>query len=87
MVYFQTKSPNLAIFCGVLGCKMLVNIMIIWNILQPSGIFCGRLVQFVFTWHSFSVLVCLDREKSGNPGRNVHVLNLELRFKIEVFYL
>jgi hypothetical protein len=28
--------------------------MIIWNILRPFGI--------------FSVLVCLDQEKSGNPG-------------------
>jgi hypothetical protein len=26
------------------------------------------LVEFVFIWYIFPVLVCLDQEKSGNPG-------------------
>jgi hypothetical protein len=42
-VYIQTKNPNLGIFYRVLGCKMLVNFMTIWNILRPYGIFNGRL--------------------------------------------
>jgi hypothetical protein len=39
--------------------------------------FCGHLVFFVAPWYIlwpfgifFSVLVCLDKEKSGNPGLN-----------------
>jgi hypothetical protein len=57
--------------------------MTIWNILQPFGIpnlqpfgiVCGHLV-------CFSVLVCLDLEKSGNPAcvfsrknKEVHALS------------
>jgi hypothetical protein len=34
----------------------------IWYNLKHFGIVCGHLV------YSFSVLVCLDQEKSGNPG-------------------
>jgi hypothetical protein len=44
-------------------------------LLWPFGIFYGHLVNFVAIWYSlwsfgifFPVLVCLDREKSGNPG-------------------
>jgi hypothetical protein len=44
--------------------------MTIWNILRPFGTFYGNLVQFVLIWYIFSVLVCLDREKSGNPFPN-----------------
>jgi hypothetical protein len=42
--------------------------MTIWNILQPFGKFYGKLVWFLVIWHIFPVLVCMDREKSGNPG-------------------
>jgi hypothetical protein len=28
----------------------------------------GRLVYFVVVWYTFSVLGCLDQEKSGSPG-------------------
>jgi hypothetical protein len=48
-----------------------------WNgkccsILLPLGIFFGHLVLFLAVWYSlwsFGIfLVCLDHEKSGNPG-------------------
>jgi hypothetical protein len=42
MVCFQTKNPNLGRFCRALELKMLIYFMIIWNILQPSGIFYGH---------------------------------------------
>jgi hypothetical protein len=47
----------------------VVIFMTIWNIVRPFGILhthraiCGNLVIF-------PVLVCLDREKSGNPENN-----------------
>jgi hypothetical protein len=44
----------------------MLYFMTIWNILQPFGIIYILLVQFVAIWHIFSVLVCLDLEKSGN---------------------
>jgi hypothetical protein len=44
MVYFQTKSPNLSIFWRALECKMLLNFITIWNILQPFGKIYGRSV-------------------------------------------
>jgi hypothetical protein len=51
---------------------MLVYFMIIWNIFRPLGVFlwpfgavCGHFVHIFFP-----VLVCLDLEKSGNPGPN-----------------
>jgi hypothetical protein len=46
--------------------------MTIWNILWPFGIIYGRLVSFVVIWHILSILVCLDQEKSGNPGVFTH---------------
>jgi hypothetical protein len=42
--------------------------MTIWNILMQIGIIYALLVQFVVIWYSFSNLVCLDQEQSGNPG-------------------
>jgi hypothetical protein len=50
---------------------MLVYFMTIWNILWPFDIIYGRLVQFVAIWYIYPVLVCLDHEKSGNPGFRV----------------
>jgi hypothetical protein len=41
----------------------------IWYRLWPFGIVFGQLVYI-------PVLVCLDQEKSGNPGRTAHVSNL-----------
>jgi hypothetical protein len=40
----------------------------IWTILTQFVVIYGRLVEFVVLWYIFPVLVCLDQEKSGNPG-------------------
>jgi hypothetical protein len=64
MVYFQTKIPDLGKILRALEWKMLSYFMTIWNILLPFGIINGRLA----IWCIFPVLVCLDQEKSGNPG-------------------
>jgi hypothetical protein len=69
MVYFQTKNPNLGKIWRALEWKMLLYFMTIWTRyisavwynLWPFGTVCGHLVYFSF-------LVCLDKEKSGNPG-------------------
>jgi hypothetical protein len=44
--------------------------MSFWNILRPFGIIYSLLVLFVVIWYIFSVLVCLDQEKSGNPAKD-----------------
>jgi hypothetical protein len=58
MVCFQIKNPNFGKIGGGLGIE---NMFTFYGQLQPFGIVCGNLVYF-------SVLVCLDLEKSGNPG-------------------
>jgi hypothetical protein len=67
MVCFQTRNPILVKF-GVTWNRKCCNILWLleyftafWYNLQPFGIVCGHLVYF-------SVLVCLDQEKSGNPA-------------------
>jgi hypothetical protein len=57
MVCFQTKHPNLGKFWRALDWKMLIYFMATWNILWRFGIFCDRLVHFVFIWYIFQVLV------------------------------
>jgi hypothetical protein len=47
---------------------MLPYFMTLWNILRPFGIISGYLLKFLVMWYIFPVLVCLDHEKSGNPG-------------------
>jgi hypothetical protein len=55
---------------------MLVYFTAIWYNLWPFGIIYGHLVLVIAVWcslwyfgmHIFPVLVCLDKEKSGNPG-------------------
>jgi uncharacterized membrane protein len=79
MVYFQTQNPNLDKFWRALLWKMLVYFMTIWNILRTFGIICGRLVFFVAIWYIFPILVCLDQEKSGNPGHRC-ALKIEIRY-------
>jgi hypothetical protein len=59
-VYFKTKNPNLGVFWIAMEWKMLVYFTTIWYNLWPFGVVCGPLF--------FSVLVCLDQEKSGNPA-------------------
>jgi hypothetical protein len=56
MVCFQTKNPNLGKFWRVLDWKMFKYFMAIWTILWRFGIFCDRLVHFVFIWYIFPVL-------------------------------
>jgi hypothetical protein len=59
MACFRTKNPNLGKFWWVVQCKMLVyfmaiglfyvylvNVMAIWYILRPLGIFYRHLVYF-----------------------------------------
>jgi hypothetical protein len=62
MVYFHTKSPNLGQFWRALELENVSLFMTIWYNLLPFGIDCSHLVYF-------PVLVCLDRQKSGNPDR------------------
>jgi hypothetical protein len=50
--FFKTKNKYLGIFCRALELKMLVLLMVIWNIGQPFGISYGNLVHF---W-SFGIL-------------------------------
>jgi hypothetical protein len=67
-VCFQTKNPNLGKFCRASEWKMLVNLLVIWNILQPFGIFCGHLVMLWYViWYIFPSFGILCPEISGNP--------------------
>jgi hypothetical protein len=63
--------------------KLLLYFMTIWNILRTFGIISDYLEYFAAIWYNlwpigivcshlvnFSVLVCLDQEKSCNPGPN-----------------
>jgi hypothetical protein len=68
MVYFKTKETNLCIFLRALEWKMFVYFMAVRYNLCPFGNEYGRLVWFVVIWFTFSVLVCLGQEKSGNPA-------------------
>jgi hypothetical protein len=45
MVYFQTKNTNLGKFWRALKWKMLVYVMVIWNILRPFDILYSHLVM------------------------------------------
>jgi hypothetical protein len=65
---FQTPNRNLGKFWKALEWKKLVHFMAIWNILRPFGIIYGCLLLSVVIWYIFPNLVCLDQEKSGNPG-------------------
>jgi hypothetical protein len=47
---------NVCIFYDHLECFTAI-----WYDIWPIGIVCSRLVYFY-------ILVCLDQEKSGNPG-------------------
>jgi hypothetical protein len=71
MVCFQTKNPNFGHIWRVLEWKMLLYFYdhleyftATWYNVWSFGVVCGHLV------YSY-VLVCLDQEKSGNPGADV----------------
>jgi hypothetical protein len=68
MVSFQTKNLNLSKFWRALEYKVLLEIMIIWNILQPLCIFYGHFGNFLVIWYIFPRFGALYQEKSGNPG-------------------
>jgi hypothetical protein len=68
MVYFQTKNSDLGKFWRTLQWMMLVYIMNICSILQPSNIFYGHLVYFLVNWYIFPRVGMLYQEKSGNAG-------------------
>jgi hypothetical protein len=70
MVYFHTKTPNLGKFWWALEWKMLVYLMVIWNILWTFG-------NVVVIWYNSLILVnCIKKnlatlvsnaaEKTGN---------------------
>jgi hypothetical protein len=42
--FSDQKFQNFGPFCWTLEWKMLINIMVLWNILRPMGIFYGQLV-------------------------------------------
>jgi hypothetical protein len=69
-LFSNQKIPILAKFGGPWNgkCSILYDHLeyftAIWYNLWPIGIACGHLVYFY-------VLVCLDQEKSGNPGLNI----------------
>jgi hypothetical protein len=70
MVYFKTKIPIWVYFGGPWNGKC-------WYILRPFGIIYDHSVYVIY-WYSlwsfgifFLVLVCLDQEKSGNPGQKL----------------
>jgi hypothetical protein len=70
MVCFQTKNPKFGYFLeglliGNVGILYDHLKYFIWYNLWPFGI--GSLRSFCYV---FPVLVCLDQEKSGNPGQN-----------------
>jgi hypothetical protein len=45
----------------------------IWYILMPFGIIFD-------IWYIFHLLVCLDQEKSGCPGKKLKSINLKFPF-------
>jgi hypothetical protein len=70
---FKPKIPILVKYGGPWNCKLLLYFMTIRNILRPIGIIYGLLV-YIVCGH----LVCLDQEKSGNPGVRVFCLQTEM---------
>jgi hypothetical protein len=68
MLYFKTKNPDLGAFWRALEWKMLVYFTAVWYNLLSFCIIYGRLVKFVVIWYTFSILVRLEQEKSGNPA-------------------
>jgi hypothetical protein len=51
MVCFQTKNPNLGKFWKALEWKMLVYLMVIWNMLWSFGICYGHLEYVMVIWN------------------------------------
>jgi hypothetical protein len=62
IVYFQTKNPNLGQFCRALHWKMLTYFMAIGNILPTFVILYDHLVQFMFIWYIFPILISCSKK-------------------------
>jgi hypothetical protein len=78
MIYFKTQNSNLDKYWRVLKWKILV---FLWSFGQFSG-------YILVIWYSlwpfgeFSpVLVCLEKEKSGNPVAEANVMVLKKCFR------
>jgi hypothetical protein len=68
MVCFQTKNTNLGKFRRALDREMLIYFMAIWNILRTFGIIYDHVVQVVFIWYIFPVLVsCTNKNLATLP--------------------
>jgi hypothetical protein len=62
-------KPKILIWVNF-GGSCLLYFMTIWPILRPLEIFYGHLIYFVAISYIFPRFGILDKDKSGNPGRN-----------------
>jgi hypothetical protein len=89
MVDFHTKNPNLGKFWRALEWEMLEYIF--YNHLEYFTASCHNLGPFVLVCYHlvhFPRLVCLDLEKSCNPGSNVNI-NIQItdRQNVKIYRL
>jgi hypothetical protein len=71
MVCFQTKKSYFGKFLRALEWKMLIYFMGISNILLTFGIFSDNLVQFVFFWYIFPVLVSCTKKNLASTHQPI----------------
>jgi hypothetical protein len=64
---FKPKYPNLNKFWRALDSKMMIYLMVVWNILRTFGIFYDHLVHLVFLWYIFSGFGIMYQEKIWQP--------------------
>jgi hypothetical protein len=71
MFIFKQKIPIWVNFGGpYIDWKMLKYFMAVWNILQTFGIFYDHLVNIVFIWYSFIlVLVSCTKKNLATPTK------------------
>jgi ABC-type uncharacterized transport system permease subunit len=70
MVSFLTQNPSSGILRRTVEWKMLLNIPVIWHILQAFGYILWAFGYVVVIWYIFTRFGILYQEKSGNPGSN-----------------
>jgi hypothetical protein len=61
--------------------------MAIWYILQPFGIFYGRLVYLMVIWYIFYRFGMLWKEKSGSPAPDYSAAILSREGKCTCMYI
>jgi hypothetical protein len=66
---FSSQKSKFGKFLEGLATK---DVMAIWYILQPYGIFYGHLVYLLVIWYIFYRFGMLWQEKSGYPEINCH---------------